>query len=97
MRRICHVQEKPDDVEAVVLELTAEEHEKLHRGALEYVNLHQEHFFGKKVKTVVLRPEVHPTPASPTSVPASAPSTVAWMVLVVHKPACTCVGTCTQL
>lgn len=97
MRRIGHVQETPGDVEVVVLKLTTGEHEELHRGALDYVNLHQEHFFGKKVKKVVLSPESHPPSPSGGLAPAVAASTETWMVLVAHRPACTCAGTCTPL
>ncbi len=97
MRRVGHVQEKPGDVEVVVLKLTTEEHEEIHRDALEYVNLHKEHFFGKKVQSVVLSPDSHPKLDSTVSPLASAPSTETWMVLVAHRPACTCVGTCTPL
>ncbi len=95
MRRICHVQETPGDVEAVVLNLTTEEHDDLHRRHEKFVNDNK--VFTTQVKSIVLRPEPHPKPASPTPVPASAPSMETWMVLVVHRPACTCVGTCTPL
>lgn len=99
MHRICHVQETPGDVEAVVLKLTSAEHDELHRGPKEFVIKYKQRIFGMDVKKVVLCPDSHPEAASTASASTSAPSdlTETWMLLITHRPACTCVGTCSPL
>lgn len=98
MRRICHVQETPGDVEAVVVRLTAVDHDQLQRDPKKFVNNNKEHFFGKQVNSVVLRPPLPEAPASAPSASVGGPPTAEpWLLVVIHHPACTCVGTCTPL
>jgi len=99
MRRIRHVQETPGDIEVAVLKLTTAEHDELHRGPKQFVNNHKEHFFGENVdvREVVLNPKSHPKPISGSTASASTaatPQTETWMSVIIHHPACACVGTC---
>ena len=102
MRRIGHVQETANDIEVVVLKLSDADHDELHRGPKEFVNKHRDQIFGKTVNSVVLSPTSHPKPPSASTVPTNKTATRAatsetWMSVIIHRPACTCAGTCTLI
>jgi len=96
MRRIGHVQETPGDVEVAVLKLTTADHDDLHRRHEQFIN--ERHVFSKTVRSLALCPESHPGQVSASPAPVAGATPVeTWMSVVIHKPACACVGTCTPL
>ena len=93
MRRIGYIQEAPGEIEVAVLKLTTADHDKLHSLHEKFIN--NEKVFSKPVTSLTLYPDSHQNAVA--GAVAKTPEPETWMSVVIHKPACACVGTCTPL
>ena len=80
-----NVQRRATDPEIAVLQLSEEEHKALHAAPKDFVN--HNHVFDKDVNTMMLPSHVMQAATAETA-------TVAWLVLVRHRPDSSAAGSC---